>query len=422
MGIIKAAAGAIGGGLADQWLEVYEPAAMDSTTVFAPGVKVHKDSKRTSNTKATSDTVSNGSIIHVYDGQIMMLTDGGKVVDYTAEPGYYKVEGSSLPSMFGGAFKDSVKESFNRVRYGGITPTAQRVFYLNTQEIKGLKFGTPNPVNYFDNFYNAELSLRAHGTYSIKITDPFKFYTEVIPRSAVTDGRSVDISELNTQYLSEFLEAFQSALNKMSADGERISFVVSKSMELGKYMSTILDDDWNQMRGFVVQAVGIASISYDDESQKLINLRNKGAMLQDQGIQGGYMAGQVGEGIASAGKNAAGAMNGFLGVGMAMNAGGSIMGGYQQQAANRPAPPEQKEAAWTCECGAQNTGKFCSECGKPKPAPAGGWTCECGAQNTGKFCSECGKPKPASKCASCGFEPEGPAPKFCPECGKPFAP
>ena len=352
----------------------------------------------------------------------MMLTDGGKVVDYTAEPGYYKVEGSSLPSMFGGAFKDSVKESFNRVRYGGITPTAQRVFYLNTQEIKGLKFGTPNPVNYFDNFYNAELSLRAHGTYSIKITDPFKFYTEVIPRSAVTDGRSVDISELNTQYLSEFLEAFQSALNKMSADGERISFVVSKSMELGKYMSTILDDGWNQMRGFVVQAVGIASISYDDESQKLINLRNKGAMLQDQGIQGGYMAGQVGEGIASAGKNAAGAMNGFLGVGMAMNAGGSIMGGYQQQAANRPAPPEQKEAAWTCECGAQNTGKFCSECGKPKPAPAGGWTCECGAQNTGKFCSECGKPKPASKCASCGFEPEGPAPKFCPECGKPFAP
>ncbi len=421
MGIIKAAVGAIGGGLADQWLEVYEPAAMDSTTVFAPGVKVHKDSKRTSNTKATSDTVSNGSIIHVYDGQIMMLTDGGKVVDYTAEPGYYKVESSTLPSMFGGAFKDSVKESFNRVRYGGITPTAQRVFYLNTQEIKGLKFGTPNPVNYFDNFYNAELSLRAHGTYSIKVTDPFKFYTEVIPRSAVTDGRSVDISELNTQYLSEFLEAFQSALNKMSADGERISFVVSKSMELGKYMSTILDDDWNQMRGFVVQAVGIASISYDDESQKLINLRNKGAMLQDQGIQGGYMAGQVGEGIASAGKNAAGALNGFLGVGMAMNAGGNIMGGYQQQAANRPAAPEQKEAAWTCECGVRNTGKFCGECGKQKPAPAGSWACECGAQNTGKFCSECGKPKPAAKCANCGFEPDGPAPKFCPECGKPFA-
>lgn len=419
MGIIKAAAGAIGGGLADQWLEVYEPAAMDSTTVFAPGVKVHKDSKRTSNTKATGDTISNGSIIHVYDGQIMMLTDGGKVVDFTAEPGYYKVENSSLPSMFGGAFKDSVKESFNRVRYGGITPTAQRVFYLNTQEIKGLKFGTPNPVNYFDNFYNAELSLRAHGTYSIKITDPFKFYTEVVPRSAVTDGRRVDITELNTQYLSEFLEAFQSALNRMSADGERISFVVSKSMELGKYMSGILDDDWNQMRGFVVQAVGIASISYDDESQKLINMRNKGAMLQDQGIQGGYMAGQVGEGIASAGKNASGSLNGFLGVGMAMNAGGNVMGGYQQQTANRPA---QRENTWTCPCGAVNEGKFCGECGKPKPSPKGGWTCECGAVNEGKFCGECGKPKPSEKCANCGFEPDGPAPRFCPECGKPFAP
>lgn len=418
MGIIKAVTGAIGGGLADQWLEVYEPAAMSDTTVFAPGVKVHRDSKRTSNTKATGDTVSNGSVIHVYDGQIMMLTDGGKVVDYTAEPGYYKVENSSLPSMFGGAFKDSVKESFNRVRYGGITPTAQRVFYLNTQEIKGLKFGTPNPVNYFDNFYNAELNLRAHGTYSIKITDPFKFYTEAIPRAAVTSGKSVDISDINMQYLSEFLEAFQAALNKMSADGERISFVVSKSVELGKYMSNILDEDWNQMRGFVVQSVGIASISYDDQSQALINMRNKGAMLQDQSIQGGYMAGQVGEGIASAGKNAAGAMNGFLGVGMAMNAGGNVMGGYQQQAAGA-----QKEAGtWTCACGKSNTGKFCSECGKAKPAPAGSWECECGAVNTGKFCSECGKAKPTAKCANCGFEPEGTAPKFCPECGKPFAP
>lgn len=417
MGIIKAVTGAIGGGLADQWLEVYEPASMDDTTVFAPGVKVHRDSKRTSNTKATSDTISNGSVIHVYDGQIMMLTDGGKVVDYTAEPGYYKVENASLPSMFGGAFKDSVKESFNRVRYGGITPTAQRVFYLNTQEIKGLKFGTPNPVNYFDNFYNAELNLRAHGTYSIKITDPFKFYTEAIPRAAVTNGTSVDIADINAQYLSEFLEAFQAALNKMSADGERISFVVSKSVELGKYMSNILDEDWNQMRGFVVQSVGIASISYDDESQKLINMRNKGAMLQDQSIQGGYMAGQVGEGIASAGKNAAGSMNGFLGVGMAMNAGGSVMGGYQQQAA-----AAQKDAdAWSCSCGKSNTGKFCAECGKAKPAPAGSWKCECGADNTGKFCSECGKPRPSARCANCGFEPEGEAPKFCPECGKPFS-
>ncbi len=422
MGIIKAVAGAIGGGLADQWLEVYEPSDMQDTTVFVPGVKVHKDSRRTSNTKGTDNTVSNGSIIHVYDDQLMLLLDGGKVVDYTAEPGYYKVENSALPSMFNGQFKDTLKESFSRIKYGGITPTAQKVFYINTQEIKGIKFGTPNPVNYFDNFYNAELHLRAHGTYSIRITDPFKFYAEAIPRAAVTSNTSVDISQINSQYLAEFLEAFQAALNQLSADGERISFVTSKGTLLSRHMRTILDEEWNQARGFVVEAVGIASISYDEESQRLINLRNEGAMLSDQNIQAGYMAGKIGEGIASAGENQNGAMAGFLGMGMAMNAGGNIMGGYQQaqaqqqQQANAGAQPQ-----WTCSCGAKNTGKFCSECGKPK-TEENGWICACGAKNTGKFCSECGKPKPVQpvKCSKCGYEPKDGIPKFCPECGHPF--
>ena len=171
-----------------------------------------------------------------------------------------------------------------------------------------------------------------------------------------------------------------------------------------------------------MEAVGIASISYDEESQRLINLRNEGAMLSDQNIQAGYMAGKIGEGIASAGENQNGAMAGFLGMGMAMNAGGNIMGGYQQaqqqqQQANANAQPQ-----WTCACGAKNSGKFCSECGKPRPEE-NGWMCACGAKNSGKFCSECGKPKPTQpvKCSKCGYEPKGDTPKFCPECGHPFA-
>ena len=160
-----------------------------------------------------------------------MLVDGGKVVDYTAEPGYYKVDNSSLPSLFNGQFGDSLKDSFNRIKYGGQTPTAQKVFFINLQEIKGIKFGTRNPINYFDNFYNAELFLRAHGTYSVKITNPLQFYAEVIPRNA----DRVEIDEINEQYLSEFLEALQSSINQMSADGTRISYVTSKAMELGKY-------------------------------------------------------------------------------------------------------------------------------------------------------------------------------------------
>ena len=417
MGIIKAIGQAIGGTLADQWLEVIEADDMSDKTVFTSGVLIRKGQ----NTKGTDNTVSNGSIIHVYDNQFMMLVDGGKVVDYTAEPGYYKVDNSSLPSLFNGQFGDSLKDSFNRIKYGGQTPTVQKVFFINLQEIKGIKFGTRNPINYFDNFYNAELFLRAHGTYSVKITNPLQFYAEVIPRNA----DRVEIDEINEQYLSEFLEALQSSINQMSADGTRISYVTSKARELGKYMSTTLDEEWNQTRGMEIQAVGIASVSYDEESQKLINMRNEGAMLGgDASVLRGMAVKNLTEGVRDAGSNAGGAMKGFMGVGMGMqqfntsmeglNAMTAGMAGTQPQAA-----PQQTAApanSWTCECGASNTGKFCSECGKPAPAPANSWTCECGTVNTGKFCSECGKPAPAAEwTCECGTVNKG---KFCSNCGK----
>ena len=423
MGIIKAIGQAIGGTLADQWLEVIEADDMSDKTVFTSGVLIRKGQ----NTKGTGNTVSNGSIIHVYDNQFMMLVDGGKVVDYTAEPGYYKVDNSSLPSLFNGQFGDSLKDSFNRIKYGGQTPTAQKVFFINLQEIKGIKFGTRNPINYFDNFYNAELFLRAHGTYSVKITNPLQFYAEVIPRNA----DRVEIDEINEQYLSEFLEALQSSINQMSADGTRISYVTSKARELGKYMSTTLDEEWNQTRGMEIQAVGIASVSYDEESQKLINMRNEGAMLGgDASVLRGMAVKNLTEGVRDAGSNAGGAMTGFMGVGMGMqqfntsmeglNAMTAGMAGTQPQAAPQQAVAPQQTAApansWTCECGASNTGKFCSECGKPAPAPVNSWTCECGTVNTGKFCSECGKPAPAAEWnCECGTVNKG---KFCSNCGK----
>ncbi len=431
MGMIKALAGAVGGGLADQWLEVLEPDRMSDTTVFTSGVKVRRGDGRNSNTKGTDNTVSNGSVIHVYPNQFMMLVDGGKIVDYTAEEGYYTVNNSSLPSLFNGQFGDTLKESFSRFKYGGVTPTLQKVYYINLQEIKGIKFGTRNPINYFDNFYNAELFLRTHGTYSIKIKDPIKFYSEAIPR----DRDIVDINDINEQYFSEFLEALQAAINQMSADGVRISFVPSKGRELSQYMSTILDESWNQLRGMEVQSVGIASISYDEGSQKLINMRNQGAMLGDPNVREGYVQGAVARGMEAAGSNANGSMAGFMGMGVGMQAGGGFMGAasqsnQQQMAANRAAapavPPVPAAEGWKCGCGAVNTGKFCSECGKPKPED-NSWVCSCGSKNSGKFCSECGKAKPDStqiKCDKCGYEPDMslPIPKFCPECGDPIGP
>ena len=441
MGIIKAAVGAIGGALADSWLEVIESASMGDNTVFTRGVKVRKGDSRNQNTKGTSDTVSNGSIIHVYDNQFMMLVDGGKVVDYTAEPGYFKVDNSSTPSLFNGQFGDSLKETFSRIKYGGTPSASQKVFFINLQEIKGIKFGTRNPINYFDNFYNSELFLRAHGTYSIKVTEPLKFYAEAIPRNA----ESVDIADINEQYLNEFLEALQAAINQMSADGTRISFVASKARELSKYMANILDEEWNQNRGMQIQSVGIGSISYDEESQKLINMRNQGAMLSDPSVREGYVQGAMARGVEAAGSNTAGAGAAFMGVGLGMNASGNMAGAFsasnqqqmmyqQQQQAQQQAQAQQQPAqqgGWTCTCGATNGDNmaFCPNCGSKKPAPKPdeeGWTCSCGSKNEAKmaFCPNCGSKKPAEEapkaksafCPNCGAKLSEGA-KFCVECG-----
>ena len=415
MGIIKAVFGAVGGGLADQWLEVIESDQMDDTTVFAKGVAVRKNDKRSSNTKGTENYVTDGSVIHVYPNQFMLLVDGGKVIDYTAEEGYYTVKNDAAPSLFNGQFGEALKETFQRVKYGGVTPKAQQVFFVNLQEIKGIKFGTPNAINYFDNFYNSELFLRTHGTYSIKITDPLLFYAEAIPRSATR----VDINDINEQYLSEFLEALQAAVNQYSADGQRISFMPSKSRELSKYMNDILDADWKEKRGFEIQSVGIASISYDEESQKLINMRNQGAMLGDPSVREGFVQGAVARGLEAAGSNEGGAMAGFMGMGIGMNAGGGVISAasnanQQQMAAQQPAAPAN---TWTCACGAVCSGNFCPTCGKAKPANDE-WTCACGTKCSGNFCPTCGKAKPASDewtCA-CGAKCKG---NFCPTCGQP---
>ena len=391
MGIIRAAFSSVSGALKDQFLEAVEPVDMGEHTVFTQGMMKGKGGR-------ASGVISNGSVIHVYDNQFMILVDGGKIVDYTAEPGYFVIDNSSAPSLFNGEFKESLKDVWERFKFNGTTPLKQEVYYINLQEIKGIKFGTRNPINYFDSFYNAELFLRTHGTYSIKITNPILFYQEAVPRNAV----HVDIEDINEQYLSEFLEALQASINQLSMEGERISFVASKSTQLSKYMADALDENWLKLRGIEIVSVALASISYDEESQKLINMRNQGAMMSDPTIREGFVQSAVANGIQAAGSNSAGAAAGFMGVNMGMAAGSGLMGSasavnmqqmqMQQQAQQQAAAPAAPAAdTWTCECGAVNTGKFCPNCGKARPD--GPWTCECGSVNTGKFCPNCGKPK-----------------------------
>lgn len=398
MGIIRAIASSVGGSLADQWLEVIQADNMSDTTVMTAGVAVHRDNKRNQNKRGTPNVITDKSVILVEQNQFMLLVDGGKIIDYSAEPGYYTVSNSSAPSLFNGNFKESLNESYERIKYGGTPPVSQKVYFINTQEIKNIAFGTVNPINYFDNFYNAELHLRSYGYFSIRITDPIKFYAEAIPRNAET----VDIEDINKLYLAEFLTAFQTAINKMSADGIRISHVTSKSMELAQYMSNVLDDDWKERRGMLIESVGIASISYDDESKKLINIRNQGAMLSDPSVREGYVQGSIARGLEAAGSNEGGAMQGFVGVGAGMQSGGNFMSSASatnlSQMNQQKSDNEQNNTSsdtlndneWICSCGHKNSGQFCSECGKAKPDV--------------KFCPECGeKILPNAKfCTKCG--------------------
>ncbi len=419
MGLIKAAVSSVSGVLKDSWLETIEPGQMSDQTVMVSGVRVRKGKGSNS---SNDNIVSNGSVIHVYPNMMMLLMDCGKVVDYSAEEGYYQVSMSSAPSLFNGELSETVKDTWERFKFGGTASSTQKVYYINLQEIKGIKFGTKNPVNYYDQKYDAELFLRAHGTYSIKITDPLKFFNEAIPRSA----SRCEFSDISAQYIDEFMDALQSAINQLSADGISISNVTSKSRELSKYMSQTLDADWNELRGMEVCSVGIASISYDDESKKLINMRNQGAMLKDAAIREGYVQGNIAEGLKAAGSNPNGAAQAFMGMGMGMNAAGGFMSAASQtnaqqmqaqQAAQAQAQAAQAQSAntWKCQCGAENTGNFCNNCGSKKPAPAGQWQCSCGTVNTGNFCSNCGakNPNAAWKC-SCGAENTG---NFCNNCG-----
>lgn len=418
MGLIKALSATVGSGLADQWLETIEPDDTSEGVVFTQGIML-KRGRRGSNTKHTVDAISNGSIIHVPENQCALLVDGGAIVDFTAEPGMFEVKNSSMPSLMSGDLGAAVKETFNRFRFGGDTPLKQQVFYVNLQEMKGIKFGTKNPINYFDDFYNSELFLRAHGTYTIKITDPILFFREVLPKG----GGTITMDDIAQMYMSEFLEALQTSINQMSADGIRISYVASRSQDLSKYMADVLDDKWHNLRGMDIQSVGIASISYDDESKELINMRNRGAMLSDASIREGFVQGSVARGIEAAGSNEGGAMGSMMGVGVGMSAGGAFMGASSQ---TNQAQAERDALQAQMKAQQEEMDRLRAEMANqqaPAVAPsAGGWACpECGTENEGNFCKECGTKKPeqpaASFCTNCGHKFEGDKPRFCPECG-----
>ena len=458
MGLIKAGLGALGGTLADQWKEYFYCEAMDKDTMVVKGRK--RTGSRSSNTKGNDNIISNGSVIAVADGQCMMIVEQGQIVEVCAEPGEFTYDTSTEPSIFSGPLGDSILETFRtvgkRFTFGGDTGKDQRVYYFNTKELIDNKFGTPNPIPFrvVDSKIglDVDVSVRCSGVYSYRIADPLLFYTKVCGNVSQDYTRD----ELDSQLKSEFISALQPAFAKLSDMELRPNQIVAHNTDLENAMNEALSVKWGQLRGLQVVSIALGSVTLPPEDAEMIKQLQRTAVLQNPMMAGATLVGAQADAMKAAASNEAGAMTGFMGMGMAMNAGGGMnaqnlfaMG--QQQQAQQPAPAA---SGWKCSCGAVVTGKFCPECGskKPEPVQAGSWKCKCGATATGKFCPECGSPKPAEdgwtcscgsvnqgkfcqncgakksegaplyRCDKCGWEPEAPRnpPKFCPECGDLF--
>ena len=440
MGLIKAFAGSVSTTLADQWKEYFYCDALDADTICVKGKK--KTSGRSSNTKGSDNVISNGSIIAVADGQCMIIVDQGKVAEICAEPGEFKYDTSTEPSIFAGKFGKSLGQTFKnigkRFTFGGETPKEQRVYYFNTKELIGNKYGTPSSVPFRVVDPRAgidiDVNVRCFGEYSYKIVDPILFYTNV--SGNIEEDYTRD--KIDSQLKSEFLTALQPAFARISEMGIRYSSLPGHTTELADAMKAELSAKWTEYRGIEVQVVGVSSIKAEEEDEKMLKDLQKNAAFRDPTLAAANLVGAQADAMRAAANNQGGAAMAFMGMNMANAAGGynaqNLYGmGAQQGQPQQPAGGAAVGAgtaanAWTCTCGATATGKFCPECGKPKPAVSdeGFWTCSCGAKNKGKFCSECGAKKPAGipqyKCDKCGWEPQKGTkpPKFCPECGDPF--
>ena len=428
MGLIKAALGSLGGTLADQWKEYFYCEAMEADVLAVKGQK--RTGGRSSNTKGTDNVISNGSVIAVADGQCMMIVDQGRIIEVCAEPGEFTYDMSTEPSIFTGELKGSIKgvidSMTNRFTFGGEPPKDQRVYYFNTKELMGNKYGTPSPVPFRVVDQRAgidiDVGIRCFGEYSYKVTNPVLFYTNVCGNVAEAFTRD----KLDSQLKTELLTALQPAFARIGESGIRYSALPGHTMELADALNEVLSKKWRDLRGIEIVSFGVSSVTADEEDEKMLKELQRNAAFMDPTRAAAHRVGSQGDAMKMAASNqGAGPAMAFMGMNMAGQAGGMNaqnlfqMGQQQQQQMQQPAPAPAAAPAggWTCACGTVNQGKFCANCGSPKPAPAGEWKCACGAVNTGKFCSECGSPKPAGEwTCGCGAVNTG---KFCANCGTP---
>ena len=427
MGLIRAAMGAAGGVMADQWKEYFYCEAMPADLLATRGWK--RQSGRSANTKGNDNIISNGSIVAVADGQCAMIVEQGKVVDMCAEPGEYTYDTGSAPTLFSGDLSESIGAVFQnigkRFTFGGEAPMDQRIYYFNTKELVGNKYGTPSPVPFRVVDQNigldVDIAIKCFGEYSYRITNPMLFYKNVCGNVEGEYTRE----RIDSQLKSELLTALQPAFAAISDMGIRYSALPAHTMEIADALNEVLSEKWADLRGVEIVSFGVSSVKASEEDEAMIKELQRNAVFRNTNMAAAQLVGAQAQAMQDAAKNSAGAFTGFMGMGMAQQSGGVnaqtlFQMGAQQPQAQQAAPAD----GWKCSCGAMNTGKFCTQCGAKKPES--GWTCACGAVNQGKFCSQCGAKRPAGaplyRCDKCGWQPEDPThpPKFCPECGDPF--
>lgn len=415
MGLLKAGVGAAGGVLADQWREYFYCEALDADTLVAKGEK--RVGKRGSNTKGENNVISDGSIVAVADGQCMMIVENGAVVDVCAEPGEFVYDTGTEPSVFSGKLGDMVKKSFEQVgrrfTFGGDAGKDQRIYYFNTKEIVGNKYGTASPVPFrvVDEKIglDVDITVRCNGEYSYKLVDPLMFYKNVCGN--VESAYTRDL--IDSQLKSELLTALQPAFARISEMGIRYSAVPAHTRELADALNEELSHEWKERRGIEIAAFGVNTISAPEDQEQMIRDLQKAAVMANPAMAAANIASAQSDAMRTAAANPAGVAMGFMGMGMASGMGGMNAAQLFGQASQAQQAPAQAQpagaaggvaagtgtvaagAAWTCSCGTQNTGKFCGNCGSPKPEAAGPWFCtNCGTQNTGNFCSGCGSKRP----------------------------
>ena len=425
MGLIKAAVGSIGGVFADQWKEFFVCESLDADTLLAKG---ERQKGRRSGNNGSDNVISNGSVISVADGQCAIIVESGKVVELAAEPGAFTYDKSTEPSIFSGDLGENVVDIFGeiarRFSFGGDTGKDQRVYYINTKEITGNKYGTPSdvPFKVVDEAsgLNLLVRIRCFGQYSYRITNPILFYTNVAGNAADVYTRD----QIDSQLKTELLTALQPAFARISAQHIDYTELPGRTLELADALNDVLSKKWRDLRGIEIVSFGVSSVRANEaDEEKLQKIQMGTAIGGRPDIAMGMAADAASDAMRMAAQNeGGGAAMGLFGMQMAGQAGAGLYQQAAQMAAQRPAQNVGRPAApatgtWTCACGTANTGKFCQNCGKPKPAATGAWTCSCGTQNTGKFCTNCGKPRPAGDwTCSCGTKNTG---KFCQNCGKP---